>query len=123
VAAAVAVTPPNPMSQRLIRRKQTSAAARAPAAAQDQLERVWEAAEGLRQAGEEHAAGGLLARLRAALRGVEMEPDLVPLALPRIRRSSGLSDLARPHRDHAQCRARNPSGSSGHRYWNMLSGD
>jgi hypothetical protein len=43
--------------------------ARALAAAQDQLERVREAAEGLRQAEEERRARGLLARLRAAVKG------------------------------------------------------
>jgi hypothetical protein len=44
--------------------------ARALAAAQDQLSRVREAAEGLRQAEEVRRARGLLARLRAAVRGV-----------------------------------------------------
>jgi hypothetical protein len=43
--------------------------ARALAAAQDQLERVREAAEGLRDAEQERRARGLLARLRAAVRG------------------------------------------------------
>jgi hypothetical protein len=39
------------------------------AAVQDQLERVREAAEGLRDAEQERRARGLLARLRAAVRG------------------------------------------------------
>jgi hypothetical protein len=43
--------------------------AQALAAAQDRLERVREAAEGLRQAEQERKARGLLARLRAAVRG------------------------------------------------------
>jgi chromosome segregation ATPase len=43
--------------------------AQALAAAQDQLERVREAAEGLRQAEQDRRARGLLARLRAAVRG------------------------------------------------------
>jgi hypothetical protein len=43
--------------------------ARALAAAQDQLERVREAAEGLRQAEGGAAGEGLLARLRAAWLG------------------------------------------------------
>jgi hypothetical protein len=43
--------------------------ARALAAAQDQLERVREAAEHLRQADAERRARGLVGRLRAAWRG------------------------------------------------------
>jgi hypothetical protein len=42
---------------------------RALAAARDQLERVREAAEGLRQTEQDRRARGLLARLRAAVRG------------------------------------------------------
>ena len=43
---------------------------RAMAEAQEQLERVRDAAEGLRQAETDRKARGLLARLRAAVRGV-----------------------------------------------------
>jgi chromosome segregation ATPase len=43
--------------------------AQALAAAQDRLERLREAAEGLRQAEQDRRARGLLARLRAAVRG------------------------------------------------------
>jgi hypothetical protein len=59
------------------------------AATQDQLERVREAAEGLRQAEQVRRARGLLARLRSAWRGSDGRPRRTqPATLPQHRGSA-----------------------------------